>query len=161
MPFPPGQEQRWSKEFVHARAYVEVCGLNIPHGAVFGVWDPLFFANLCLGGVGGRGAAQTLQTQPAILEDPGAGQASGVSRKSRGSFVNRSANPAQLPASTHFTDCQCPPPEGLLPPGNTFLPSKHASLRPLFPLEKLLLGIVCRAEFCQGSRGNSCTAVTW
>lgn len=27
--------------------------LNIPHGAVCGVWDPLFFASLCLGGVGG------------------------------------------------------------------------------------------------------------
>lgn len=36
---------------------LEVCGLTIPHGAVFGVWDPLFFANLCLGGVGGRGGS--------------------------------------------------------------------------------------------------------
>lgn len=34
---------------------LEVCGLNIPHGAVCGVWDPLFFASLCLGGVGGGG----------------------------------------------------------------------------------------------------------
>ena len=38
---------------------LEVCGLHIPHGAVCGVWDPLFFANLCLGGVGGGGSLTT------------------------------------------------------------------------------------------------------
>lgn len=29
---------------------LEVGGLNTSHGAVFGVWDFLFFADLCLGG---------------------------------------------------------------------------------------------------------------
>lgn len=57
MPFLSGQEQSWGKELVHARAsggrWVKYFPL-----AVFGVWNPLSFANPCLGG-GNVNAAQS------------------------------------------------------------------------------------------------------
>ena len=70
--------------------------------------------------------------------------------------------PSSQPASC-LSYCPCRLKKPFFPPENTLLLSKHTSLHPpFFLLEKLLLGIVCRVEFYQGSRGeNSCTVITW
>lgn len=134
---------------------LEVCGLHIPHGAVCGVWDPLFFANLCLRGVEGGGSSNT-----AVLEAPVLGRSPCEEEKQGLLCLQECKIPPGPQPAPYFNHCLCPPQEGFFPPGNTFLPSKHTSLHPpLCLLEKLLLGIVCRG---QGSRGgNGCTAITW
>lgn len=55
---------------------LEVRGLNISPWAACGVWDHLFFANLCLGG--------KMQMQPAALEIPDKSWQASVVRKYHG-----------------------------------------------------------------------------
>lgn len=92
MPFPPGQEQRWSKEFAHARASGSMWVKYSPRGCLWCLGSFL----LCqpVSGWGrGWGAAQTLWSwRPRCLV------AFAVRRKSRGSSVYRSAKPRPAPS---------------------------------------------------------------
>ena len=111
---------------------LEVCGLHIPHGAVCGVWDPLFFANLCLGGVGGGGSSNT-----AVLEAPVLGGPPCEEEKQGLLCLQECEIPPGPQPAPYFNHCLCPPQEGFFPPGQHISPLKtHIPPSSSLPLGK-------------------------
>lgn len=126
MPFPPGQEQRWSKEFVHARATGSMWVTYSPWGCLWCLGSFILCQPVSPWGRGLRGS-----WRPQGL----AGLR--VRRKSRGSSAHRSAKSRPAPSQHPTLTIVSARLKKVFPPGEHISPLKtHVPPSSSLPLGK-------------------------